>query len=172
MPRVTKQDLLDENAQLKKENERLKAQLGIRDRSRSRHRSASSRRCNLEQTCKFASNQDQTKFNALNHVLAWERDAVIDEQRQTMAKMRMHMHHLRDGEGSIGMVLLAIQKKDAAFIVDEFFEEQCKNSTETVADTIRKLERLTSTSQDILRWGHSFWEGRLDRRPFPNRSHS
>ena len=57
-----------------------------RDRSPRRLSTATSRR-NLEQTC---------KHSALNHVLAWERDSVIDEQREVIARQQQEIQESDD----------------------------------------------------------------------------
>jgi alkylated DNA repair dioxygenase AlkB len=61
------------------------ADLKARDRS-PRRLSAARTLCRTQETC---------KFDALNQVLAWERDAVIEEQKQTILKLREEVEKLQ-----------------------------------------------------------------------------
>ena len=83
MPRVTKADLLAENERLRKRLEEVEARNA---RSRSPRRDAPS-----------AAKTRRT----LNLVCQLERDAVIDEQRATIARQQQEIASLRRGEGPI-----------------------------------------------------------------------
>jgi hypothetical protein len=157
MPRVTKAALEHENANLRARNKDLEAELErLRARSRSPRRNAAPMRLTqaaLSMVCR-----------------EFVHDPVVEEQRAVIARQQREIQRLRNGEGPIGDVIVAVHKRDVPEFVDEFFVNECAKHTDSVADTIRKLERLTSTSQDLLRWGYSFWEGRLDRGPFARNS--
>jgi hypothetical protein len=70
--------------ELKKVQQEL-ADLKARDRS-PRRLSAARTLCRTQETC---------KFDALNQVLAWERDGVIEEQKQTILKLREEVEKLQ-----------------------------------------------------------------------------
>jgi hypothetical protein len=70
--------------ELKKVQQEL-ADLKARDRS-PRRVSAARTSCRMQETC---------KFDALNQVLAWERDGVIEEQKQTILKLREEVEKLQ-----------------------------------------------------------------------------
>ena len=80
-----------EVARLKDENEALKAERGQHARSRSPRRNTMSA---------------AATHRVLNLVQHFERDAVIDEQRETIAKQQREIKSLRRGDGPIGEVLL------------------------------------------------------------------
>ena len=116
MPRLTKAQLedrihvlthfsnvaSDKCADLEKENEQLKRRISRgHDRSRSPRRPASSSQAHMEMTCK-----------ALNQVRSWQRDTVVDEQKEEIARLRAlvaekdeQIASLRRGEGAVGPVL-------------------------------------------------------------------
>ncbi len=70
--------------ELKKVQQEL-ADLKARDRSPCRLSTARTL-CRVQETC---------KFEALNLVLAWERDGVIEEQKQTILKLRQEVEALQ-----------------------------------------------------------------------------
>ncbi len=70
--------------ELKKVQQEL-ADLKARDRS-PRRLSTARTLCRVQETC---------KFEALNLVLAWERDGVIEEQKQTILKLRQEVEALQ-----------------------------------------------------------------------------
>lgn len=117
MPRVTKADLelhnngltvrvnrlSAENMELKEENEELKKRISRgHDRSRSPRMPAANSQANVETTCK-----------ALNQVKLWQRDAVVEEQRAEIQRLRDELAQKNDnierltrGEGPVGPVLV------------------------------------------------------------------
>ena len=164
MPRITKASLQEENAQIIERNLKLHNQVselkGEIERMRARSRSPRRNAAPLSLT-----------HAALGMVSRdFLRDPVIEEQRALIARQQQEIQRLREGEGSIGEVLLATRRRVLPDLVDDFFVEKCQGSTVTVANVIEKLERLTSTAHEILIWGHSFWEGRLNGRPFTGNS--
>ena len=80
--------LLKEKREALAELEKVQRELAdrkARDRS-PRRLSAASSSCRLQQTC---------KFDALNVVLAWERDAVVEEQKQVIQDLRIDVDDLQ-----------------------------------------------------------------------------
>ena len=127
-----------------------------RDRS-PRRLSAATSRSRMEQTC---------NFTALGHVLAWERDSVIDEQKQTINKLMQEIEALRKGEGPIGEIVLRLRGED----VDDWTKERLLAQKTPVYETLQKMERLMDASLELVRWGHVEWYHNLsnipDRRPY------
>ena len=79
----SREELHETRSKLKKVEQELDDRKR-RDRSPRRLSTATTRR-NVEQTC---------KFSALNHVLAWERDSVIDEQKEIISKLQDPEHRI------------------------------------------------------------------------------
>ena len=149
MPRVTKAILEAENAKLREELERL------RPRSRSPRREVPARLTHAA--------LDMVARNFL-------RDPAIDELNAVILKQREEIQKLRAGEGPIGEVLLAMRMKEHPTFVDDFVTQEMAKGTQSVAHVLSKLARLTETTNDLLRWGRSFWETRLHTAPFDSSS--
>jgi len=136
MPRVTKGDLLAENECLRKRLEEVEARNA---RSRSPRRDAVS--------------ADKTR-RVLNLVCQLERDAVIDEQRATIAKQQQEIASLRRGDGPIGEVLLHNWRRTPG-TVDGFTVNVLKAQTTPVNDVLESLQRVSHVQSDILNFGGS-----------------
>ena len=145
MPRVTKATLEAENAKLREELERL------RPRSRSPRREAPARLTHAA-----------LEMAARNYI----RDPAIEELTALILRQREEIQRLRAGEGPIGEVLLAMRMKEHPTFVDDFVITEMAKGTQSVANVISKLVRLTETTNDLLRWGCSFWETRMNSPPF------
>ena len=141
-----------------KELEKVQRELSDRKErdSSPRRLSAATSRSRMEQTC---------KFTALGHVLAWERDAVIDEQKATINKLMQEIEALRKGEGPIGEIIFRLRGND----VDDWTKERLLAQKTPVYETLQKMERLMDASLELVRWGHVEWYHNLsnipDRRP-------
>ena len=151
MPRVLKADLLLENERLHRElaemvetNRRREEEMGtsrsVRDRSRSPRR--------VEEI-------KELTYGALNLVCKLERDAYVQGLQETISKQQKEIQDLRDGEGMFGDVLLAIKRKDFPNLVDDFTVTHVGKCKRSVADTVRKLERLSMITRDVTSWGHT-----------------
>lgn len=76
--------------ELKKVQQEL-ADLKARDRS-PRRLSTARTSCRTQETC---------KFDALNQVLAWERDSVVEEQKQIILKLRQEVDALQSDKADL-----------------------------------------------------------------------
>ena len=158
MPRVTKADLtrslevrdsimlsLREDlhakdarvALLEKEIKALKAERGQGARSRSPRRDAVSA---------------ATTHRVLKLVQHFERDNVIDEQRETIAKQQREIASLRRGDGPIGEVLLHNWTNSAGGISDDVMRT-LKAQTTPVNTVLTSLRRISSAMDGICWWG-------------------
>ena len=164
MPRILKADLVAENERLRAElakyqsegqadlcaeNERLHKELSKYQLAGSRVRSRSPRR---------PSESAATTRRALELVCHLERDEVIQEQREIIARQQQDIQSLMDGEGPVGSVLLAIFKKNYPTCVSEYRIQKLSEATTPVRDVIHRLERLASHTSDLLNWGESHWD--------------
>ena len=145
MVRTTKADLVASNAELQEEVAKLKAENARLQEEKPRARSRSPRR-----VVGSAANMHR----ALNLVLPFERDQVIQEQKETIVRQQKEIQALREGKGPIGQVLMAIRDEDYPTLAkSEFIIEKLTNETTPVCQIIRKLERLSAMSNDLVRWG-------------------
>jgi hypothetical protein len=122
---------------LEKENKALKAERGQGARSRSPRRdavSAAATHC------------------VLRLVQHFERDAVIDEQRETIAKQQREIASLRRGDGPIGEVLLHNWTQSPVRVTD-FTMNTLKAQTTPVNTTMASLQRLVSAASELSLWG-------------------
>ena len=122
---------------LEKENKALKAERGQGARSRSPRRDAMSA---------------ATTHRVLNLVQHFERDAVIDEQRETIAKQQREIESLRRGDGPIGEVLLHNWLNSPGGTSDHAMSV-LKAQTTPVNTTLASLRRLASAMDGICWWG-------------------
>ena len=129
---------------VQEELEKVRRELSDRkERDRSPRRlSATTSRSRMEQTCK-----------ALTHVLAWERDPVIDEQKVAINKLTQEIEALRKGEGPIGEVLLRLKGDDPS----DFTRERLLAERTPVYEAIRKLHKLVDSARDLTTWGQVSW---------------
>ena len=134
MPRVLKADLLAKNERLRKRLEEVEARNA---RSRSPRRDATS--------------ADKTR-RVLNLVCQFERDAVIDEQRATIAKQQQEIASLRRGDGPIGEVLLHNWRKTTG-IVERFTIDVLNAQTTPVNVVLASLQQMSNVQSDILNFG-------------------
>ena len=127
MPRITVKGLTAEKKVLEEEisvllqkNDELHAELeSRRDRSRSRRRKAE---------FKVEPISART-MRALDIVCKRDRDPVIDEQRQTIARQAQEIEGLKRGEGLVRPVLLAafnFAESSASFIATETMQAYVK----------------------------------------------
>jgi len=86
-----------------------------RDRS-PRRLSAARTSCRLQETC---------KFDALNVVLAWERDGVVEEQKQTILELRREVEEQKQTVLKLEQEVHALQSDKADMIQakHQFVEE-------------------------------------------------
>jgi hypothetical protein len=91
------------------------ADLKARDRS-PRRLSAARTSCRLQETC---------KFDALNVVLAWERDGVVEEQKQTILELRREVEEQKQTVLKLEQEVHALQSDKADMIQakHQFVEE-------------------------------------------------
>ena len=141
--------MLIENARLKKEIKELKGKRQ-RDRSRSPVTAAAT-------------------HQVLNLLCKMDRDPVIQEQRETIVRQQKEIQALRQGEGPIGEVLLAIKQKHSPHLMNDFYLRNLKNVKTPVSQVIQKIERLADAMTGVTNWGFSFWEGRFEGFPFEDR---
>ena len=122
---------------LEKENKALKAERGQGARSRSPRRDAVSA---------------ATTHRVLKLVQHFERDNVIDEQRETIAKQQREIVSLRRGDGPIGEVLMHNWRQGPGAVAD-YTVNMLKAQTTPVNTALDSLRRLISASYDISFWG-------------------
>ena len=146
MPRVTKASLEEENAQLRSRNSKLSQrvyELGeevvrLRERSRSPRRMAAP----LHLT--------QAALGVVSkHFL---HDPVVDELREVIREQQETIAALRRGEGPIGEVLLANQRKigetPPAYYVDMMLRRG-----KSVGEVLQEFERRAKGIVELSRWG-------------------
>jgi len=141
MPRVLKADLVAENALLRAENERLRAESSQRNRSRSPRREAESA---------------AKTHRVLNLVQRFERDAVIEEQRATIARQQQEIQDLREGGGPIGEVVLANWRRRSPTFLDDQMIGYMKSKVNPVRDVIQRICHLSQSVYDYTNTGWSF----------------
>ena len=124
-------------ALLEKEIKALKAERGQGARSRSPRRDAVSA---------------ATTHRVLKLVQHFERDAVIDEQRETIARQQREIVSLRRGDGPIGEVLLRNWRQSPGGLMD-YTVNMLKAQTTPVNTTLASLRRLSSAMDGICWWG-------------------
>ena len=122
---------------LEKENKALKAERGQGDRSRSPRRDAVSA---------------ATTHRVMRLVQHFERDAVVDEQRETIAKQQREIESLRRGDGPIGEVLLHNWSQTPG-VVSDYTVNVLKAQTTPVNTTLASLRQLSSAMDGICWWG-------------------
>ena len=122
---------------LEKENKALKAERGQGARSRSPRRDAVSA---------------ATTHRVLKLVQHFERDNVIDEQRETIAKQQREIASLRRGDGPIGEVLLHNWRQGPGAVAD-YTVNMLKAQTTPVNTVLTSLRRLSSAMDGICWWG-------------------
>ena len=122
---------------LEKENKALKAERGQGARSRSPRRDAVSA---------------ATTHRVLKLVQHFERDNVIDEQRETIAKQQREIASLRRGDGPIGEVLLHNWLTSAGGASDDVMRV-LKAQTTPVNTVLTSLRRISSAMDGICWWG-------------------
>jgi hypothetical protein len=88
----------------------------------------------------------------LNLVQHFERDAVIDEQRETIARQQQEIVSLRRGDGPIGEVLMHNWRQTPGAMTD-FTVNTLKAQTTPVNTTMASLQRLANAASDISFWG-------------------
>ena len=144
MPRILKADLLAENERLRMQIAEYQSKRGERSRSPRRAAASAARtRAVLNQVCHF------------------DRDAVLQEQRETIQKQQTLIQDLRNGEGAYGDVLLAIRQRDYPELLDDFVRQRCQDARIPVNQVLRKIEEANTLSLDFLRWGSSYLERRI-----------
>ena len=116
----------------------LKAARGQRARSRSPRRDAMSA---------------AATHRALNLVQHFERDSVIDEQRETIARQRREIVSLRQGDGPIGEVLLHNWRLGGIVETTDFTLNMLKAQSTPVNAAMASLHRLADAQKDISLWG-------------------
>ena len=115
----------------------LKAERGQSPRSRSPRRDAMSA---------------AATHRVLNLVQRFERDHVIDEQRETIAKQQREIESLRRGDGPIGEVLLHNWGQTPGAMSD-YTVNMLMAQKAPVSTTLDALRRTTSAAYDMCLWG-------------------
>ena len=132
MPRILKADLLAEN-------ERLRQKLAqYESRSRSPKRPLPSAASSLQ---------------ALNLVCKFERDPVIQEQKETIARQQKEIESLRGGSGPIGQVTLALWRRDCPNLVDEDMIARCRSISTPVIDVLSRIHKHSDTVSEYCLFG-------------------
>ena len=93
-----------------------------------------------------------TTHRVLKLVQHFERDNVIDEQRETIARQQQEIVSLRRGDGPIGEVLLHNWMQGPGAVAD-YTVNMLKAQTTPVNTALESLRRLTSAAVDISLWG-------------------
>ena len=122
---------------LEKENKALKAERGQGDRSRSPRRDAVSA---------------AATHRVMRLVQHFERDAVVDEQRETIAKQQREIESLRRGDGPIGEVLLHIWNQRPG-VMSDYTVSVLNAQTRPVNETLESLRRLASAMETMSLFG-------------------
>ena len=145
MPRVTKADLEEQNAELHARNTKLSLRVyelneevvRLRERSRSPRRNAAP----LHLT------QAALGVVSKNFI----HDPVVDELREVIRKQQETIASLRRGEGPIGEVLMANQRKNGE--PPAYYSESMSRRTEQVGQVIEQFERMGNAMSELSRWG-------------------
>ena len=94
-------------------------------------------------------------MRALTLVCNFERDPVIQEQKETIVKLKQRIEALNEGAGSVGDVLLAMWKRDCPFVVDAEMIATYKKNTTPVIDVFRKIHKHADAIKDYCIYGKS-----------------
>ena len=159
MPRVLKADLITENERLREELAKYKSvgQEQLTKPTRDRSRSPRTPRQSSDNHCVVVGSAASTR-RALELVCHLERDEVIQEQRETIAKQQQEIQSLMDGDGPIGHVLMAVMRKHYPTCLSNYRIERLSQATTPVRDVVHRLEKLSSHTNDLLNWGESHWD--------------
>ena len=135
---------------LEKENEDLKARVrrGC-DRSRSPRMPAASSDAAAAIACK-----------AFAQVGLWQRDAVVEDQKAEILRLREEVARLRRGEGPVGEVLAHIDQYEVARLNIQrspdraaVMAEALGKQTRPVHEVLRIARRVLDDTKDFLTWG-------------------
>ena len=154
--RSTSESLGVRVALLENENKALKAERGQGARSRSPRRDAMSA---------------AATHRVLKLVQHFDRDAVIDEQRETIARQQREIASLRRGDGPIGEVLLHNWRQTPGGTTD-YVVSVLNAQTTPVNTTLASLRRLATAMDAISCWGgmspgSASWLSPVTRLPTP-----
>ena len=133
MPRILKKDLLAEN-------ERLRQKLARYESCRS-------------SAAKKPLPSAASTLQALNLVCKMERDPVIQEQRETIARQQKEIESLRGGSGPIGDVTLAYWRREQPQLVDEAMVARCKSHSTPVIDVLNNIRKHSDTVSEYCLFG-------------------
>ena len=93
-----------------------------------------------------------TTHRVLKRVQHFERDNVIDERRETIARQQREIASLRRGDGPIGEVLTHNWGQTPGAMTD-YTVNVLMAQTTPVNTTLESLRRLTSAAYDVRLWG-------------------
>ena len=163
MPRILKVDLVRLNESLSAEldmvlaeNVRLRVSLtkmwNERDELETVHKERDRSRSPRRNTEASAA----TTRLALDAMCRHERDEVVHEQRETIARLQAHIAALTLGEGLMWPILVA--RWDALGLTTDFIRERITSKGTTVANFVGRLVRLNAQQSDLLNWGTSSYD--------------
>ena len=165
MPRILKADLVrlytsqsESNEVLLAENARLRARLTKAWKERDelekvrkeRDRSRSPRR-NTEASA-------ATTRLALDAMCRHERDEVVHEQRETIARLHTEVEALKNGAGSVGPLLLAVWETDGMPASDFVRGKFSDSALPSVLTYLRRISHSILHVNQMTVWGTSVYD--------------
>ena len=163
-PRVTKAQMEARIQSLEQENEALKRRLSRgHDRSRSPRMPASNSQAHVDTTCR-----------ALNQVRLWQQDAVLQEHREEIQRLRnevamkeQKIEQYRRGEGPVGPVLVHMHRMSNARIgyvpQDPTIEDWYMKRQEPVWHYFDTVGRVLREAADVMSVGGTMTHTRMPR---------
>ena len=145
MPRILKADLLCQVDVLTEKLEEVRGEYA-----------ALRRECGRSRSPRRIAESAATTRRALDALCRYERDAVVDEQRETIARQKKEIESLKRGEGQMWPILLA--RWDALGMTNEFIRERITGKGTSVANYLARLVRLNQQHSDLLSWGTSSYD--------------
>ena len=153
MPRILKADLRCQVDVLTEKLEEVRGEYA-----------ALRRECGRSRSPRRITESAATSRRAWDLVCRAERDEVVHEQRETIARQKKEIESLKRGEGQMWPILLARWESRGTTMSDgtnmgDFIRERIAGKGTTVINFVDRVERIISQMSDIAAWGTSMYDG-------------